>query len=436
MTKQTTELHGPFPVDTLPDPLKSFVQETADAIGCDAALVALPTLATTAAAIGSARRVTIKRGWGEPSILWCLTVARSGSAKSPACDSATEPLEAVERAEVHAASQSEGESAIPVRVVADTTREALDVILSQNESGLLLTADEASSFIGGIDRYGSGKSSDAGRWLPLWQAKAVRRHRATGDAKRVFVPNPHLSFAGCITPGGMTDFVRSQHNENGLLARMLIAMPNPRAAQWTDREPSVEAVEGYAAIIETLAKIPPDRRSDGTPWPRLVRLAKDARAVFIPHFNWTKTEAAKSDDAMAAMLSKLAGQTARIALVFSMASDPDSDVIRADSMERAVELARWFASERRSIEDRLSAEVGDFDQSLVAWIAKWCRHHDYPGITPAQLNRNRKGSFRSSDDAEQALADLALRGLGKWENSDPGPTGGRPTRRFVPTGLR
>ena len=39
-------------MDALPEPLASFVAETADAIGCDPAYVALPLLAVAGSAIG------------------------------------------------------------------------------------------------------------------------------------------------------------------------------------------------------------------------------------------------------------------------------------------------------------------------------------------------------------------------------------------------
>jgi len=54
--------YRPFPIDALPEPISAFVAEAARAIGCDESYVALPLLASVAAAIGNTRRIQLKRG--------------------------------------------------------------------------------------------------------------------------------------------------------------------------------------------------------------------------------------------------------------------------------------------------------------------------------------------------------------------------------------
>jgi hypothetical protein len=81
-----------FPGDALPEPARGFVTAGAKAIGCDPAMVALPLLAAIASAIGATYRILLKPTWSEPSVLWCVVVAESGSHKSPAQDMALRPL--------------------------------------------------------------------------------------------------------------------------------------------------------------------------------------------------------------------------------------------------------------------------------------------------------------------------------------------------------
>ena len=97
---------APFPTHRLPEPLRSFVDECAAAIGCDPAMVALPALATVAASVGMSRRIRLKQTWTEPAILWSIIVAESGELKSPALDQARNVIDRMqERAfeEYHAA---------------------------------------------------------------------------------------------------------------------------------------------------------------------------------------------------------------------------------------------------------------------------------------------------------------------------------------------
>jgi hypothetical protein len=81
-----------FPVGLLPSALAGFVAQTADAMGCDPAMVALPAMASAAAAIGTTRKVALKDSWHEPPIVWTCIVARSGSLKTPAFEAATRPM--------------------------------------------------------------------------------------------------------------------------------------------------------------------------------------------------------------------------------------------------------------------------------------------------------------------------------------------------------
>lgn len=78
--------YWPFPVHALPEPVRSFVSEGAKTLGCDASFIALPLLAALAAAIGTTRRIQLKRSWTEPAVLWTAVVSDSGTLKSPALD--------------------------------------------------------------------------------------------------------------------------------------------------------------------------------------------------------------------------------------------------------------------------------------------------------------------------------------------------------------
>src|SRR5262249_5774311 len=83
-TTPRVEWFKPFPVDTLPRPLRGFVAAGAKAIGCDPSYLALPLLVALASAIGNTRRLELKRGWYAPAILWGAIVGESGTAKTPA----------------------------------------------------------------------------------------------------------------------------------------------------------------------------------------------------------------------------------------------------------------------------------------------------------------------------------------------------------------
>lgn len=433
MNTNPSSEHGSIPVDTFPEPLRAFIVETSDAIGCDPALVALPVLSTLAATIGATRNVMVRESWYEPCIIWTQVVAKSGSTKSGACDIATKPLTLIEAAEIKAASNASDRGPLPTRIVSDITRESLDCVLADNPRGVLLEADEASSFYSAIDRYGNGKSSDVGRWLSLWSAKQIRRHRATGDAQRVIVSNPHLSITGCMTPGGLADLLKSKHNENGLLARMFTVMPDPKPALWSERDPSDATLNAYSDCIKKLAVLKYSKNADDDV-PISLSLSAEAKDAFVPFYNWSRKAANDAEDGVAGMLGKLAGQAARISMVFELVVNADATMITAESMQRAILLCRWFADERQAIDEKLRGRAGESDEELVVSIQKWCVDNRKPGMTASELRKQRKGSFSNSADAEHALNELTQRGLGHWQ--DRQNKNGRKTRHFVPLGLQ
>jgi hypothetical protein len=90
-----------FPVEVLPERVRAFVLEAADALGVDLALVAGPCLATLAGCIGNRRRIILKQGsWYEACVLWIATVMRSGGRKTPANSLVVKHLHELEAAEI------------------------------------------------------------------------------------------------------------------------------------------------------------------------------------------------------------------------------------------------------------------------------------------------------------------------------------------------
>ncbi len=93
-----------------------------------------------------------------------------------------------------------------------------------------------------------------------------------------------------------------------------------------------------------------------------------------------------------------------------------------------MKLTRWFSGEAKRIYAHIR-ESGDRRErrELVELIRR------KEGRVRAR-DLQRAGRFQTSEDATQALQDLVNHRLGRWEKSEPGPTGGRPSRVFVLSG--
>ena len=156
-----------FPLDTLPEPVRGFIAQGADAIGCDAAFLALPLLTALGAAIGNTRRVALRQHWSEPPLLWTVIVGESGTQKSPAFELATaffRERQALAFANHHRALENwkiakeaeaeAGPKPICQRIViADVTLEALAGRLKDAPRGLLLARDELAAAWSKLEGY-------------------------------------------------------------------------------------------------------------------------------------------------------------------------------------------------------------------------------------------------------------------------------------------
>src|SRR5258708_5978222 len=81
-----------FPVNCLPGPVRDYVVAQAAALDCDPSAVALPALSVMASAIGSTRRLRVKRGWIEPAVLWTAVVTDEGARSRLPRDAAMQPI--------------------------------------------------------------------------------------------------------------------------------------------------------------------------------------------------------------------------------------------------------------------------------------------------------------------------------------------------------
>ena len=459
-------LWRPFPSEVLPEPLRSFVIEGANAIGCDESYLAMPALAVLASAIGTTRCLQVKRGWEVSAILWTVIIGESGSSKTPAFSLATAPLYDRQRkileqfAEVESDHQevlalydksltewkrakktTEPPPKKPVPpeadrcVVSDTTIEALAPILLTNRRGLLVACDELSSWFGSFDRYRSGKGSDSAHWLKMYNGSALVIDRKTGTPRTISIPAAAISITGGIQPGILRRSLGEEHRESGLAARLLLAYPPRRVKQWTESEINPETERRYKELVDTLFTL--EAVGDSLT-PKRLSLSHEAKDSWIKFVNQHGKELVDLEGDLSAAWSKLEEVPARLALIFHLirsaygdlaADGSEDDLVGIESMEAAIRLTEWFKTETKRIYSILNeSEIEQADRRLIEWIAK---REGTVTVPEAQ-----KGCrwLKKSGEAELALNRLSQLGLGSWETQTGGPKGGRPKRIFILNG--
>jgi hypothetical protein len=446
-----------FPTDALPPVLRNFVVETAKAMCCPTAYVAMPVLAGVFGSIGNTRRVLVKKRWTEPAVAWFAIISPSGTLKTPAATQALAPLRkaaarlARERAEALKAFAWDKEKYQKVRaealkdgkempaapecppdtrvLVQDVTIEKLATLLVDNPRGLLMPRDELAAWVGSMTRYG-GKDSATGDlpfWLSVFTAEPHMVDRKTGDRPSIFVPSTAVSIFGGIQPAMWRRVLTATHHDSGLAARLLVAWPPRMKKVWTDDEASNSTVADYEKLLTDLLALEMDTGEDG-PEPVVVKMTEGGHAAFVRFYGeWAERQFGADDEPRAA-LAKLEGYCARFALVHHVVSrvaagQDTSDPIEAASVEAAYELVKFFAAEAERAYVRFAEDVQTTQRrNLIDFI----RAHDGQA-TPRQLVRSNRCSYPNAAAARAALDALVAANLGCWETVS---TCGRPSDVF------
>lgn len=442
------------PIDRLPPPLAEYVAKSAEAIGCDPCLVAMPALAACAAAIGDARAVQVKAGWIEFPILWTLAVAPSGALKTPAMKAAMEGLEDAQRKafEDHRLAEAKHKAAVAEWIkrdkngpeppppllasyyIGDSTLEAVGSLLDTNPRGLLQKRDELSGWLGGFDKYSEG--NEAAQWLEFHSGNSVRIDRKGGEKKTIYIPRALVSVTGTIQEPVLRKLLTgddAQHFDNGLAARFLMAMPPERTRQWREAITPPELVKQMVSLFRDLLALAPQIDPEtGRREPVLLRWTAEAKARFVDFVNAHGREmrAFKSDRLKSAW-SKLEGQAARLALVFHCVRqaylpgpDDEAHAISLDTLEDALAWTEWLKDEARRIYYTLTnaGQVRQADK-LIQFAQRNGRR-----CTAREAARVGAGG-RTAEEVEAIMRGLVSAGLGEWEAPEQ-PKGGRPTRYF------
>lgn len=458
----------PFPIELLPEPLGSLVRTGSADSGCDPAHVAVPLLCGLAGAIGTTHRIRLKRRWAEPAGIWGVVVAPSGTQKSPGLDIALAPLRraqdeafrryAIERAEwetadaMHEVEQArwkrrahagKGEPGSPPTrpaepqrrrlLVSDTTVDALAPILHANPRGVLLEREELNGWLASFDRYTkSGKASgDATQWLSMHGGRALTVDRKGGDPPTIHVPMALVSITGTIQPGILRRAMLPEHQESGMMARLLYAMPPRRQKRWCDEEIPAELEAAVGRLFDRLLAFTMEGRGDADV--RMVDPTPEAKDAIVRFVNEHGEETWRLPDDLAATWSKLEGYAFRLALVLHMArwaADETERLSRItigpESIQAGVKLARWFAGEARRIHQLLGATAEEHARmELAAWIGR-----RGGTVTVRDLTHGLRAYRSKPGLATVHLDGLEAEGLGAWVEPEPGPEGGRPARLF------
>jgi hypothetical protein len=375
-----------FPTDALPSKVARYVEEASSSLSCPPDMVAIPAIAALSGVIGRTREVRIKRGWTVSGSLYLSVVASAGEKKTPAQAAAISPVEklqgilrkayeeekktyekemrqhAVDKKLASKAERPEPEP--PPRpvmrrcIVDDITIEALATRLEENPRGFLSAQDELTGFIRGMDQYKSGGKGNARQsYLKIWSNGAIHVDRK-GSEEPVVVPKPYVTLQGGIQPTVLHEIADGR--DDGFLDRFLFAYPEPGRGGWSYEEVSAETEFAYEELIGRLWDRGAETQdSDGEIEPKVLRMAEEARRLFIAEVD--KLAAERWSPGFPAVLSgpwsKMDTQLAKLALILAVARSAAenfaTEYVSGDDMRSALRLLEYFKATTRKVYGQL-----------------------------------------------------------------------------------
>jgi len=311
--------------------------------------VAAPLLGVAAAALGNARAVSPWDGFVQPSVLWLAKVGLPSSGKTPSDDAV---LSLVTRLEVEMAEgfdetlrqyetdalaaklakevwEQEVRDAVengyeppimpesaslptkPIRPrlkVADTTPEAMGMLMEVHPKGLMLHRDELAGFLGGFDRYVRAGSERA-----FWSEAFNGSYYVVDRVKHpepIRIPHLAVSIIGGIQPDRLNSLLLSG-DDDGLPARFLMVWPEPLPPQ----RPTTTINNDMAYVaLKRLHGIEMGVGADGQP-ARVIAALTDEAAEKFQCWRDEHFENQPSSGMFASHYGKLPGVVLRLALV-------------------------------------------------------------------------------------------------------------------------
>lgn len=357
-----------FPVHVLSKGLQWITTHLHQTIGFPMDYTGAAILFAISVAIGTSVRITPKRGWTEPGILWLALVGRPGANKTHPLTMMLKPLterdresarryendlreyeRAVKQARKEEGSETPLEPECDQHLVSDTTPEALVEALHRNRRGVGLHRDELAGWVEDFGRYSKG--GDVEKFLSMWSAQPVRVNRVKSK-RPLYVERPFVSVCGTIQPGVLGRLIADGRGSNGFVDRILFAYPEAQEVPaWNEAEPDAEVADYWQAFIHKLLSIPPP---DEGAEPILLTFTPEAKRLWSRHHAKLKAEIdgfnRDGDEARAGHRTKMMSYTLRLALIDTLARWAEGTAfdlpthVEEVSLTAAITLVDYFTS--------------------------------------------------------------------------------------------
>lgn len=449
----------PFPVEAMPEPLRSWAEAESVATQTPIDLPAMLTIGTVAACIAKRVEVQVRDGWQEPVNLYSLVVLEPGNRKSAVFSDAISPLRNFEQEETErlapAVREYRSETRIleaklkrledqaskandpleqrklekeafglshelaerpvvvsPKLIVDDCTPERLQSLLAEHGGRIASMSAEGGVFDLMKGAYSKNGMPMFGVYLMGHAGDDIRVDRVGRPAE--YVHKPAITMALAVQPEvlrGLSD--QAAFRGRGLTARFIYSIPKSTLGFRDIAPPPVPATvdNAYRGLIDRLCRLESAVDADGRPAPHRLRLSSGASSTLHEFMQAIEPELGPGGEyqEFKDWASKLAGAVVRLSGVLHMVhhahdSGPWSTPISPATMMAAVRIGVYLvphadAAYQMMLENGSISEA----QYLLHAIKRYCQRNAVAEFSRREMHQATKRRFETPDSLDGPL---------------------------------
>ena len=300
--------------------------------------------------------------------------------------------------------------------------------MSENPAGVLVVRDELTGWLAQLDR--AGREGERAFCLSAWNGDCGH---TIDRIKRgnIHVPHCCMSLLGGIQPARLrsyrADALADGAANDGLFQRFQVLVWPDAPTEWryVDRPPDANAERSVAAIYRRLV-------ARDSADPVRFRFAPDAQEMFIAWLAELEVKV-RGDDlhpALASHLSKYRSLMPSLALLFELAEGGADGLV---SLTHAMQAAAWCAYLESHAGRIYSCGAAPQVQAARELATRITAGKIGAGgyFTVREIYQKGWAGLASSAEAQRAVGILADAGWVPACSTEPGPSGGRPSGRYM-----
>ncbi len=360
-----------LPINGMPDFIREFIETCADVYKTPVDYWTGAAIMATALAIGT--KIELKTKYSNVPILWMALIGDVSAGKTEAQDFCLRPFEELDSEaakkfkedyktfeEIEGMSNKERAAAGLERIpkpelfqyiVKDATPEALTMVHSVNQRGLLISRDELKGWLDDFGRY--SKSGEQSNMLSSFNRVRMVTNRKGGGLNSVLdIPKPCILVFGGLQPDLLPTLAADNRQENGFLARFCCVWPGHSAKPaYCKKTVPEDFKKQWADFIKRLVNIPGELK---------ITLSDEAENLYLDWFEKNRTQSNSTESGyLKGVFGKLDIIALRVAVVvFGMyyGTGTREQTLSGEVMATALEITEYFRATGMKVYNKLFAE--------------------------------------------------------------------------------